>query len=89
MAVGGLHHLGQVFAQGRLAAAKGEPVGIPANGGKGLVIFFYREIIIGSLPHITGFAARVTAITDTDGEIHGQRQRFAQRIRGLHFRYLG
>ncbi len=68
MAIGRLHHVGQVAAQGRLTAAKGEPVGISADGGKRLVIFFQGKVIIGALPHIAGFAARVTAITDTDGQ---------------------
>ncbi len=88
MAIGGGDHLGQVFAQRRFAPAKGEPVGITANGGKGFVVLLQGEVIVGPLPHVTGFTARVAAITDANREIHGQGQRFAQRVGCLHLRDL-
>ncbi len=86
--VGRLHHLGQVLAQRGFAAAKGEPVGVAPDGGKRLLIFLQREVVIGALPHVAGFAARVAAITDTDGQVHRQRQRLAQRVGRLQLRDL-
>ncbi len=71
VAIGGLDHLGQILAQGGFPAAKGEPVGGAPDGGEGLVVFVQGEVVIGALPHIAGFAARVTAIADTDGQVHG------------------
>ena len=72
--------------QRRLSPAKGEPVGRPANRGKGLIILFYRKIIIRTLPDVTCFAARVTAITYADRQIQRQSKGFAKHIRRLHLR---
>src|SRR5579875_66422 len=67
--IGGFDHLGQVFAQCWLAATEGEPVGVPADGGKCFLVLFDGKIVVGPLPDIACFTARITAITYTDRQI--------------------
>ena len=55
MAISGLDHFRQVFAQRRFTSAKGKPVGISADRRKGLVVLFNGEIIIWTLPDIARF----------------------------------
>src|SRR3989442_5560544 len=71
------NHLGQIFAQRGFATAKGEPVGVPTNRREGLVVLFKSEVIIGTLPNITGFTTRVTAITYANREVQWKSKGFA------------